>query len=79
MMMQRMTKKKYVNKTHTQKVDKKSKNSNARMPPTHVQTRTQKIKVKETHFLKPQKSSRKDKISMQSCSKAKEFKSALKG
>jgi hypothetical protein len=78
MMMQRMTKKKYENKTCTSKVDKKSKNSIARIPPTQIQTRTQKCKVKENHFFKSQRSSRKDQISMQSCSKAKDFRSALK-
>ena len=57
-------KKKDANKTCTQKVDKNSKNSNARMPPTHVQTRTQKHKVKERHFLKPQNSSSKEQRSM---------------
>ena len=46
------------------KVDRNSKNSNARMPPTHIQTRTQKCKVKENHFLKPQNSSSKDQRSM---------------
>jgi hypothetical protein len=79
MMMQRITKKKDTNKTCIQKVDKNSKNSNARTPPTHVQIGTQKCKVKENHFLNPQNSSSKYQRSMQSCSKAKEFRSALKG
>ena len=56
-----------------------SKNSNARKPPKHIQTRTQNCKVKENYFLKPQNSSNKDQRSMQSCSKPKEFRSALKG
>jgi len=59
-MMQNITKKKDVNKTCTKKFDKNSKNSNARTPTTHVQTRNQKCKVKENHFLKPQNSSSKD-------------------
>jgi hypothetical protein len=78
MTMQRITKKKDANKTCTQKVDHNSKNSNVRTLPTHIQRRTQKCKVKENQFLKPQNSSSKDQRSMQNCSKAKEFRSALK-
>jgi hypothetical protein len=79
MMMQRIGKKKYANKTCTQKIGKNSNNSNARTPPTHVQTRTQKCEVKENHFLKPQNLGSTNQISMQSCNKVKGFRSALKG
>jgi len=79
MTMQRIMKKKYAKKTCTQKVDNNSKNWNARMPPTHIQTRTQKCKVKEKHLSKPQNSSRKEQRSMKSCIKAKSFSSVLKG
>jgi hypothetical protein len=77
--MQSTTKQNYVNKTCTQNVDKNSKNSIARMPPIHVQTKTQKCKVKENQYLKSQNSSSKDQRSMQSCNKAKELGNALKG
>jgi hypothetical protein len=73
--MKSITKKKDANKTCTQKVDKSSKNAIARMPQTHIQTRNKKCKVKEIHFLKSQRSIRKDQISMQSYSKPKECRS----
>jgi hypothetical protein len=62
MMMQRIMKQKDANKRCIQKFDKNSKNSNTRTSPTHVQTRTQKCKVKENHFLKPQNSRQRSKI-----------------